>query len=69
MSEKGFKPMHRIIEEIIEEVRERKVVSIPELSNRYGYSYSYFRYHLMKKVAAASNRCVELKKDVAIWVC
>jgi len=67
----GPEAMHRsaIIDDIIREVREKKVVDVAELAARYGYSYAYFRYHIMKEAIHRSKKCIEVKSNRAFWVC
>jgi len=59
----------QVVEEIVQIVRERKVVDVAELANMFGYTYSYFRYFIMKQAVARSKNCIEVVRNIARWVC
>ena len=59
----------QVVEEIVDTVRRERVVDVAELANRFGYSYSYFRYFVMKQAVARSRGCIQVVRNIARWVC
>ena len=49
-------------------VKERKAISVAELSLQLDRSYKYVRYYLLPELAAMSE-CIEVTGDVVSWVC
>ena len=49
-------------------VKERKAVSVAELSLNLDRSYKYVRYYLLPELAAMSE-CIEVTGDTVAWVC